>query len=162
MRQFWFLIIAGLGCTGCNQVSWNSDILNGTTGGGIFTRPSEPAGQAPAQNTGVPLDATGGANTSVDQSYASVAPAAPTQGAVGQSGTTVATLGDPGVPGLWLETGLVSQAGAGRVRTASGATLDLTLKPTPGDGGSRLSLDAMRALGVPLTELVELSVQPLG
>lgn len=156
MKQFSVLIVAGLICAGCNQIAWNSDILNGTTGGGVFKRPSDPTPQRVEPDTGAPLDATAGVNTT----YAPVD--VPTQGAVGRAGTTVATLGDPSVPGLWLETGLVSEAGSGRVRTASGRTLDLTLKPIPGDGGSRLSLDAMRALGVPLTELVELSVQPLG
>lgn len=152
------LIFAGLICTGCNSVSWNSDILNGSAGGGVFNRPSDPSPQGTP--TDVPLDATGTAvpGTGVQSQTAAV----PQQGAVGTRGTTVAGLGDPGIPGLWLETALVSQAGAGRVRTSNGSSLVLTLKPLPGEGGSRLSIDAMRALGVPLTELVELTVQPLG
>ncbi|MBT8153682.1 hypothetical protein KMP13_07190 [Epibacterium ulvae] len=145
-------------CSGCNGVAWNSDILNGVTGGRIFDRPSDPAPQVDA--SGAPLDATGG--VVVQEEPAAQTPSVPQQGAVGVGGSTVASLGDPGVPGLWLETPLVSQAGSGRVRTANGSSLVLTLKPLDGAGGSLLSIDAMRALGVPLTELVELSVQPLG
>ncbi len=145
-------------CSGCNGVAWNSDILNGATGGRIFDRPSDPTPQSDVNAS--PLDATGG--VAVDEPLAPQTPAVPQQGAVGVGGSTVASLGDPGVPGLWLETPLVSQAGSGRVRTANGSSLVLTLKPLEGAGGSRLSIDAMRALGVPLTELVELSVQPLG
>jgi len=78
---------------------------------------------------------------------------------------TVASLGDPSRPGLWLETPLVQAETQGRVRLASGgATVAVTLLPAPGEAtaGSRLSLEAMRALGAPLTELVELSVSPAG
>jgi hypothetical protein len=40
----------------------------------------------------------------------------------------------------------------------------LTLRPIEGaaGAGSRLSIDAMRALGLPLTELVEVQVLPAG
>ncbi|PCJ05565.1 MAG: hypothetical protein COB16_15140 [Rhodobacteraceae bacterium] len=78
------------------------------------------------------------------------------------SGTasTVAGLGDPTVPGLWMETPLVSTEQMARVRSATGGAVTLTLRPIPGEvgTGSRLSIDAMRALGAPLTELVELQV----
>ncbi|MQQ07583.1 hypothetical protein GFB49_03870 [Epibacterium sp. SM1979] len=158
MRIVVIAAVAGLMCAGCNELAWNSDILQGNTGGGIFKRPADPApASSQTAPTDAPLDATGGdvvANTP--------APAVPQQGAIGTSGTTVAGLGDPGIPGLWLETSLVSQAGAGRVRAANGSTVVLTLKPLQGAGGSNLSIEAMRALGVPLTELVELSVTPLG
>lgn len=78
---------------------------------------------------------------------------------------TVAGLGDPSRPGLWLETPLVQAQGPGRVRLRSGgASVPVTLLPTPGaaTAGSRLSLAAMRQLGAPLTELVELEVSPAG
>jgi hypothetical protein len=76
---------------------------------------------------------------------------------------TIAGLGDPSRPGLWLETPLVQASGPGRVRLVSGgATVSVTLLPAPGEAsaGSRLSLEAMRILGVPLTELVEVDVFP--
>lgn len=76
------------------------------------------------------------------------------------SASTIAGLGDPTVPGLWMETPLVSTQQMARVRSASGGEVTLTLRPIAGEAsaGSRLSIDAMRALGVPLTELVELQV----
>jgi len=76
---------------------------------------------------------------------------------------TVAGLGDPTRPGLWLETPLVQAKGPGRVRLVSGgASVQVTLLPAPGvaTAGSRLSLAAMRELGAPLSDLVELEVSP--
>jgi len=77
---------------------------------------------------------------------------------------TVAGLGDPSRPGLWLETPLVQSEGQGRVRLLSGgASVAVTLLPAPGPAtaGSRLSLSAMRQLGAPLSDLVELEVSPV-
>ena len=76
------------------------------------------------------------------------------------SATTIAGLGDPTVPGLWMETPLVTTEQMARVRSATGGNVTLTLRPIAGEAsaGSRLSIDAMRALGAPLTELVELKV----
>ncbi len=75
--------------------------------------------------------------------------------------TTIASLGDPTKPGRWLETPLVSvEVNARVVVPRTGAQAYVTLVPAPGPegGGSRLSLDAMRALLVPFDELVELQV----
>ncbi len=73
-------------------------------------------------------------------------------------GTTVATLGDAGTPGFWLETPLVSAPTTGRVRNpATGRTVQVDLRPASG-GSSRISLAAMRLLEAPLTELVSLEV----
>ena len=77
---------------------------------------------------------------------------------------TVAGLGDPSRPGLWLETPLVQSEGQGRVRLLSGgASVAVALLPAPGPAtaGSRLSLSAMRQLGAPLSDLVELEVSPV-
>lgn len=77
---------------------------------------------------------------------------------------TVAALGDPTRPGLWMETPLVSTERRGRITLAgTGASAEVTLIPIDAENtaGSRLSLEGFRALGAPLTELVELSVQPL-
>jgi len=74
---------------------------------------------------------------------------------------TVAGLGDPTRPGRWLETPLVESEVNGRVvvsRTGAQAYVALVPAPGPEGGGSRLSLEAMRALLVPLDELVELEV----
>ncbi len=75
--------------------------------------------------------------------------------------TTVAALGDPTTPGRWMETPLVETEFTGRVLVPStGAQAYIALVPAPGpeSGGSRLSLDAMRALLLPLDALVELEV----
>ncbi len=75
--------------------------------------------------------------------------------------TTIASLGDPSTPGRWLETPLVETEFTGRVvvpRTGAQAYITLVPAPGPRSGGSRLSLDAMRALLLPFDELVELEV----
>ncbi|WP_170364513.1 hypothetical protein [Ruegeria arenilitoris] len=72
--------------------------------------------------------------------------------------TTIAGLGDPNKPGRWLETPLVETEINGRVVVPkTGAQAYITLVPAP-SGGSRLSVEAMRALLVPFDELVELDV----
>lgn len=80
-------------------------------------------------------------------------------------GDTVASLGDPARAGLWLETPLVSAQSSGTVRVKeTGRNLEVTLIPIPGEAtaGSRLSVEAMRALGVGLADLVELQVTVAG
>ncbi|MFC2968179.1 hypothetical protein [Acidimangrovimonas pyrenivorans] len=86
-----------------------------------------------------------------------LSPAAPAS--LRQLGTTVASLGSPARPGLWLRTPLVAAETPGRV-AVGGKSLAVTLIPLPGPrgGGSQLSLAAYRALGLPLTALPELTV----
>lgn len=73
-------------------------------------------------------------------------------------GTTVASLGDPGRPGFWIETPLASAAGQGKVvHPATGKSAEVELLPASG-GGSRVSLAALRLLGLPLTDLPTLEV----
>ncbi|GHG79231.1 hypothetical protein [Pseudodonghicola xiamenensis] len=87
--------------------------------------------------------------------------AAVPQAANGRLGATVASLGDPGKAGLWLETPLVKTAGKGRVVwPSSGRWIAVALLPASGEvtAGSRLSLDGFRALGAPLTDLIEVEV----
>ncbi|WP_420005824.1 hypothetical protein [Arenibacterium sp. LLYu02] len=95
------------------------------------------------------------------QPSSSAAPIASAQSFVGQK-TTVAGLGDPGRDGLWMETPLVSSRRNARLTAPNGKSVVVTLEPISGDAGqgSRLSIDGMRALGLPLTELVELKVGP--
>ena len=76
-------------------------------------------------------------------------------------GQTVASLGDPTQPGLWIETPLTSTVQLGRVtRPESGKSIELELRPIdgPSSAGSRVSLAALRLLEVPLTDLVTLNV----
>jgi hypothetical protein len=62
-----------------------------------------------------------------------------------------------------LETPLVQQEQPGRIVGPGGGEVRVTLLPIPGaaTAGSRMSLDAMRQIGVPLTELVEVTVYPV-
>lgn len=87
------------------------------------------------------------------------AAATPASGGTGQAlGTTIVSLGDPARPGFWLETPLASAAGSGRVvYPETGQSAQVALIPIEG-GGSRMSLSAMRLIGVPLTGLVEVQV----
>ena len=94
--------------------------------------------------------------TTAEERAAAVAPSQP-QGERAL-GSTVVSLGDPSKPGFWLETALVSAPAQGRVLyAASGESVQVDLIPI-GSGGSRLSLPAMRLLGVPLTDLAEVQV----
>lgn len=85
--------------------------------------------------------------------------AAPAPDASGRLGTTIASLGDPGRPGRWLETPLVDAAATGRVVLA-GQSVEVELIPIPGavGAGSRMSLAAFQALGAPITGLPEVEV----
>lgn len=81
--------------------------------------------------------------------------------AVGPLGRTVASLGNASEPGLWLKTPLVSVEGPGRViYPVTGRSIPVTLIPIdgPATAGSRLSMQAMQALGASLTDLPEIEV----
>ena len=75
-------------------------------------------------------------------------------------GFTVASLGDAGTPGLWIETPLVTSEQPGRVVSENGLQLFLTLRPSGGarNSGSRMSLQAFQELNIPLTALPTLTV----
>lgn len=90
---------------------------------------------------------------------AALAPAPP--GGAERLGTTLASLGDPAAPGFWLETPLVTSTRQGRVvLPGTGTAVQVELRPIsgPATGGSRISLAAMRLLGLPLTDIAELEV----
>jgi hypothetical protein len=93
------------------------------------------------------------------------APAAPQPPRASLPATTVASLGDVREPGLWMRTPLVSAPKRGTVRDpASGRSVALDLIPIEGEpgAGSRMSLAAYQALGLPLTALPELRVSAGG
>lgn len=125
-----------------------------------------------------PLDATGGAvvaapatvepgaagasadaldTTTEAEKEAATAVSVPTSGLLGE---TVASLGDPTKPGFWLKTPLVTEEREGRIEREGGAVAQVTLLPLdgPGTGGSQISLSAMRALDIGLTDLATLKV----
>jgi hypothetical protein len=108
--------------------------------------------------------AAGGGGRSADaldnttEAEKQAAKAAPAGGAV--LGTTVASLGDPTEQGFWLRTPLVNVETQGSVETESGAVVRVKLIPIngPPSAGSRISLAAMRALNLGLTDLATLTV----
>ena len=118
-----------------------------------------PSVEAPAAEA--PLDATDAVpGESEDAAKDPAAPAAP-----GGAGDTVAGLGDPTRTGFWIETPLVSAETTGRVTNpVNGKWVRMTLLPSGGapGSGSRLSAQAMQALGIPLTELATVRVSAGG
>lgn len=168
------LLAAGMSaCNGLQGVQLNSNVLQGL-GGGFPKQPAQNtvAPDAPPEVEAQPLDAT--ASASDTQTTAAAAqpvsqpvaqPAAQTQPSAPSfngGGKTVAGLGDPGRDGLWMETPLVADPRRATVTAPNGRSVVVTLEPISGDkgAGSRLSIGAMRALGLPLTELVEVRVGP--
>ena len=75
-------------------------------------------------------------------------------------GHTIASLGNPAETGFWLKTPLVDRITRGSViHENSGASVNLILLPLESSGtGSQMSLSAMRALGLALTDLPKLTV----
>ncbi|WP_347267534.1 hypothetical protein [Paracoccus sp. (in: a-proteobacteria)] len=76
-------------------------------------------------------------------------------------GSTIASLGDPSLPGLWIRTPLVQADSAGKiVNPANGKFARVRLMPLggPAGGGSQVSMAALQALGVSLTDLPALEV----
>lgn len=115
---------------------------------------------APAPVSATPLDTLDPPPAAEAASAeAPAAPPTPVATPSGQLGTTVASLGAPTDPGLWLETPLVAAPTQGRVEY-NGQTVAVELRPSGGEpgSGSQISLEAMRALGAPLTGLPELTV----
>jgi hypothetical protein len=108
-------------------------------------------------------EATDEATPAVVEAESEVPEAAPVSASAGWVGakTTIAGLGDPTTLGRWMQTPLVDAEVTARVVVPkTGAQAYITLVPAPGPdgGGSRLSVDAMRALLVPFDELVEVQV----
>ncbi|MGR3468009.1 MAG: hypothetical protein ACU0CI_09025 [Shimia sp.] len=83
--------------------------------------------------------------------------------ATGLIGATIVSLGNPAEPGLWVRTPLVDARRPGRARvpgTSDG--IDVTLIPIEGadTAGSRMSLQAMQALGLDITGLPTVELLP--
>lgn len=130
--------------------------LNIALGGGDVQAPV--AASPDAQGT----PGAGRTAEALDRTTAQERTAAAQTGASGPSlGRTVASLGNPAEPGFWLKTPLVSEPGEGRIRdAATGSSVAVVLIPIdgPATAGSRISLSAMRLLGVRLSDLVTVDV----
>jgi hypothetical protein len=134
-----------------------------TPAAGLF-RPAAPEPEpAPAEAAAPPARPGGGSlvlasgsdPAALDTTTAEERAAASAPASGGASlGTAVVSLGNPAEQGLWLETPLVSAAGPGRV-VLGGQSVQLELRP---GSANRLSLAAMRLLGVALTDLPEVEV----
>lgn len=138
--------------TGCAQVGGVVDSVRG--GLGSLGKPDAPQAEAAE-----PLPPA--SETLPDEPPVAAVP----QAVDGGLGRTVVGLGDPGKTGLWLETPLVTAAGRGRVVwPTTGRWVAVALIPSGGavTAGSRLSLEAFRILGAPLTELIEVEVYAEG
>jgi hypothetical protein len=74
-------------------------------------------------------------------------------------GATIASLGSPTEPGIWLKTPLVTVLSSGRA-AYQGKTINIELRPSGGavGSGSQISLAAMRLLNARLNGLPELTV----
>ncbi|AOZ68908.1 hypothetical protein LPB142_05900 [Rhodobacter xanthinilyticus] len=154
----------GLALAGALAVSGCAGGLGGLMPRGAAppAAPEAPALTAPEPVAVAPLPRPAAATpAALDTTTAAerAAAAAPQAGGA-RLGTTIASLGDPAAPGFWLETPLVSAKTQGRVRVASGAEAAVELRPSGGapGAGSRISLPAMRLLGLSLTDLPELTV----
>jgi hypothetical protein len=115
--------------------------------------PTPPPPPPRSATTAAEFDTT----TAEDRAAAtSVAPAPAAEAALG---TTLATLGSPADPGIWIKTPLVTKLTMGRV-VYQGTSINIELRPSGGaaGSGSQISLPAMRLLGAPLTGIVEVSV----
>lgn len=117
--------------------------------------PTPPPPPPPEARTAEQFDTT----SAEDRAEALAAPAdAATERALG---TTIASLGDPADPGIWIKTPLVTELTQGRVENpATGKSISLELRPSGGEpgSGSQISLPALRLLEIPLTDLPELAV----
>lgn len=139
------VILAVLGVAGCAQVER------------VFAPRAEPQPEVVVPMTPDTLDETTPEERQAARVEAATAPA-------GALGTTVASLGSPAEPGLWLKTPLVDAPGRGRVDYApTGQSVAVDLIPIEAErgAGSQLSLAGFRALGAALTALPELRVYRL-
>lgn len=167
------VVLLPLAMGGCARLSDLMDISGG----------DRPAGQGevavlhPGESTTRPLARPGGPRTgpagqiglagqqvdaldrtSPEERAAALAPPAARTQLLGE---TLASLGSPADPGLWLRTGLVAQVTQGRVETQDGSgSLRVELRPSGAvaGSGSQLSLSGFTTLGLPLTQLVTLRV----
>ncbi|MFS4582692.1 hypothetical protein [Phaeobacter sp. C3_T13_0] len=156
MRYFVLILSSVVLLGACGQLQWNSSVLGGGRPSSTVVDPVSDTESTVPLAPGVeqsPLGAADGQTASVGATLRYTGRA-----------STVASLGDPSQSGLWMETPLVNSSQLARVRSPKGTEVTVTLRPISGDNsaGSRLSIDAMRALGLPLTELVEVQVLPAG
>jgi hypothetical protein len=165
MKQVFGLVLVGLSLAGCAQLSQQNQSDKPEMGSSGQIRPmARPQGggasvKPPATaRTVEQLDTT----TVAEKNAAETAARKAQKSGQGKLlGRTVASLGDPTDPGIWIKTPLVSKPSKGRVvYPVSGKAVQLDLIPIdgPATAGSRMSLAALRVIEAPLTELPEVDV----
>jgi len=156
MSRFMVSCVVLIGLSGCGMMPGKPALRADPTTGAGPTQ-AEAASAAPSGATVLgtrssrpeDLDTTSAADKET-------ALAATATGGERTLGKAVVALGPPSEQGIWLKTTLVTEVVQGRVETASGQSLAVELRP--GTGGALLSLAAFQALGLPLTELPEVTV----
>ncbi|SHJ29461.1 hypothetical protein SAMN04488012_10724 [Palleronia salina] len=161
MKVFLILGAVALSLSGCARVS---SVFQG--GGSSSPAPQAEAAPPPpeeiAEIVSAPPPASGSRTAddfdTVTDEQRTAASAAPSGGEQ-RLGEVVASLGDPTQPGLWIKTSLVDAQQSGRLEyPVRGTSAVVELRPLDGDGGSQVSLAAMRLLEAPLTDLPTLVV----
>lgn len=123
-------------------------------------RPAPAPAPRPATVAAPPrgVTTTAAALDTVSEADKAAARAAAETSAGGDLGAETVSLGDPGDPGLWVKTDLVSAETPGVVTAADGSKVTVTLRPLGGSGGAQISLSALQALGLPLAGLHPVTV----
>lgn len=156
-----FLPLAALALSACDA-PWLGGILPGPTAPVPAAAPApgaEPRTLDPAPPPPPPPQARTVEEFDTTTQAARAEALAAQDGGGRQLGTTQATLGAAGEPGIWLKTPLVQTVTLGRIEW-QGTEINVELRPSggPAGSGSQLSLAAMRLIGAPLTDIVELAV----
>ena len=149
------LILTAFAISGCDLFAGRGpDVAPPPDATHPMPRPTASSAPPAAATTAEAFDTT----TDAERAAATETPVAAKEVKLGH---TVATLGNPADPGFWLETPLASKVGPGRVvATANGKSVQVELRPIEGaaGAGSRISLPALRLLGIGLTGLHEVDV----
>lgn len=133
---------------------------------GIFgTNPAEPAAAPAPTLDPTPPPPPPTTATTVDQfdttseEDRTAATAVDASAETQELGVTIASLGPPAEPGIWLKTPLVTELSEGRI-TFNDKSINVELRPSGGapGSGSQISLAAMRLIEAPLTGLPEVTV----
>lgn len=154
MRQLVLIPVVALALSGCALFQKQG----GPTAATGPVAPQAATEFAPAASTSV-LGARAVSAEMLDKTTAeekAAALAAPAKGGERELGKVVVALGSPAEQGIWLSSALIKDKTQGRIVTAAGKSLAVELRP--GTGAAHLSLAAFQALGLPLTELPEVTV----
>lgn len=161
MKSFYGLTVLVLLAPGCTLLPGQSERPQTAVASPADSAEAPPVLQADAPPPPTDARTAEEFDTTSEEERAAAVTEAATTTAERSLGTTIASLGAVGEPGIWLKTPLVSAPAKGRVEfPEKGTSVALDLIPLDGDpgSGSRISLAAMRLLEADLTSLPELKV----